>query len=89
MKLKTRFFIWIATFATLSNLVLGGMLLWMERQSLQAEINKNHAQLISRFAQVCEESLYQNDLAIFNYLKSLQKERAMRSAFFVNSKGSV
>lgn len=89
MKLKTKFFIWISTLVTVAILALGSFMVIMERKLLTTEMKKSQDQLVQRFARVCEESLYQNDLAIFNYLKVLKSERGFLAAYFVDADNTI
>ncbi len=68
---------------------IGLMSLYSERQLLDSEIDKHAADITLRLSQICEESLYRDDLVLFNYLKSLTSERAFVAAYFQDNQGLI
>lgn len=72
--------------------VIGGigiLTLVTERSLLQSEMENHFREVIRRLARVCEESLYQNDLVVFNYLKGLESERGFVEAYFEDNQGKI
>lgn len=89
MKLKTTFSLAISSLVGVIFLVGGISYLVSERHHLQSEMRDRHDQMVKRLAQVSAESLHQNDLALLNYIKTLDDERGLEEAFFLDAKGSI
>ncbi len=60
-----------------------------ERNLIQSEMDNHFREVTRRLARVSEESLYQNDLVVFNYLKGLESERGFVEAYFEDNQGKI
>ena len=89
MNLKVKFSLWMILLV-LFVVTAGGLLqIVSERQLLLQERDEHHTKIIQRLAQVSEESLYQSDLILFNFIDTLKQERGFVSAAFVDSDGVI
>jgi signal transduction histidine kinase len=68
---------------------IGALSLISEKHLLHSEMTKHYSEITLRLARVCEESLMQNDLVLFNYLKGLTNERGFKAATFIDRQGTV
>ncbi|OVE76040.1 hypothetical protein BVX98_06640 [bacterium F11] len=84
MKLRTKLTLSLILLVTLVVMGVGGITILSERANLKLEVDKQHQQLVTQLGKVCEESLYQSPILFSNYGKTLKREKAFRSASFVD-----
>ena len=89
MTLRTKFFLWINTLIALLVLGVGALTIFSEARLIKVEMNQHQTLTVQRLAKVCEESLYQSDVVLFNYFETLKSERGFVSAQFLDSSGKV
>lgn len=89
MSLRAKFCLSVVALVTFVVGAIAAMLVFTEKRVIEAEMNHNHVQMAKRLAQVAEESLLQNELIFFNYLRSLQNERGYVEACFVDKNGTI
>lgn len=89
MNLKSKFSIWVAGLITVVVTMVAGMVVLSETKLLMREQEAHQRQLVERLAKVCEESLYQNDLVVFNYFKTLKSVRGFLAACFLDKTGKA
>jgi signal transduction histidine kinase len=73
----------------LAVLGVSGITVVSDRQILAREIRQNHEQIVQQLAKVSEESLYQNNIVFYQYVKTLQGERGFKGACFADAQGMV
>lgn len=89
MSLRLKFAIAVASLVTVVVVAVGSLIVVSERRLLRSEMNRHHERMAERLAQVCEESLYQSELVVFNYLGTLRDERGLLGAGCVNAQGRI
>ncbi|MBL0059389.1 MAG: HAMP domain-containing histidine kinase [Elusimicrobia bacterium] len=90
MSLGVRFTLWILAVMAMTGGVMVGGFLGVERGYLLTEGRRTHQTNTDHLAQVCAETLVNNDeLGLMNFLKELRKSTELDEAYCVDGGGKV